>query len=423
MNLCLRIGTAVLCSMFLAASAAGQDPGSRPTTTNNPGIEQGELELMLTPLTRDELLVEVNGWLSLLRAKVVQVVTVESKLRKEADGDKKAPITEVARQLEAQRIELAERLGSVINMYQRKLGDTEKIEEWRSYISNAKLGLVSGGLEAAMNNVKSWAASEAGGQRWALNILKALAAILAFKVLGSILSRVTRRALSRFDRTSILLRDFLVKSVDRSVLFIGLILGMSMLEVPVGPFLAAIGAAGFMIGLALQGTLSNFASGIMILLYRPYDIGEVISVSDVTGTVETMTLVSTTIVTGDNRAITIPNNSIWSDVITNITGKETRRVDLEFGIGYDDSIDEAMRVIEEVVTAHPLVLDNPAPVIKCSKLSDSSVNFVVRPWTRTSDYWSVYWDVTKAIKLRFDQEGISIPFPQRDVHIHQPAPS
>ena len=231
MNLCLRIGTAVLCSMFLAASAAGQDPGSRPTTTNNPGIEQGELELMLTPLTRDELLVEVNGWLSLLRAKVVQVVTVESKLRKEADGDKKAPITEVARQLEAQRIELAERLGSVINMYQRKLGDTEKIEEWRSYISTAKLGLVSGGLEAAMNNVKSWAASEAGGQRWALNILKALAAILAFKVLGSILSRVTRRALSRFDRTSILLRDFLVKSVDRSVLFIGLILGMSMLGI------------------------------------------------------------------------------------------------------------------------------------------------------------------------------------------------
>ena len=173
-------------------------------------------------------------------------------------------------------------------------------------------------------------------------------------------------------------------------------------------------------GFALQDTLGNFAAGGMILFYRPYDVDDFVEVAGATGLVRKMTLVSTTINTFDNQTLIIPNSKIWGDVIKNVTAQRTRRVDLEFGISYGDDIDEAERVLKEIVESHDKVLTDPAPNVRLHKLCDSSVNFVVRPWTKTPDYWEVYWDITREVKVRFDREGISIPFPQRDVHIHQP---
>ncbi|MHC5073021.1 MAG: mechanosensitive ion channel family protein, partial [Planctomycetota bacterium] len=167
------------------------------------------------------------------------------------------------------------------------------------------------------------------------------------------------------------------------------------------------------------GTLSNFASGLMILLYRPYDIGDFVSVADATGTVEAMTLVSTTVKTPDNKLVVVPNSSIWGGTITNVTGSDTRRVDLVFGIGYGDDIQKAQAILEDVVSKQDLVLAEPAPVVKLHELADSSVNFVVRPWSRTGDYWNVYWDITRQVKERFDAEGVSIPFPQQDIYIKE----
>jgi small conductance mechanosensitive channel len=205
--------------------------------------------------------------------------------------------------------------------------------------------------------------------------------------------------------------------VRRTVFFVGLVVALSMIEVPIAPFLAAIGGAALVIGLALQGTLSNFASGIMILLHRPFDVGDCISAGGVSGKVDSMSVLSTEVRTFDNQRVVIPNNAIWGGVITNVTGLPTRRVDMVFGIGYGDDIDHVQRVLEETVKAHPLVLAEPAPNVKVHELGDSSVNFIVRPWTKTADYWTVYWDLMAEVKRRFDAEGISIPFPQRDVHI------
>jgi small conductance mechanosensitive channel len=210
-----------------------------------------------------------------------------------------------------------------------------------------------------------------------------------------------------------------VNVVRKATFLVGLVVALSMLEVNIGPFLAAIGAAGFIIGFALQGTLSNFAAGIMILLYRPYDIGDFVNVAGVSGTVSAMTLVSTTLKLPDNQTVVIPNNSIWGDIITNVTGSETRRVDMVFGIGYDDDIAKAQGILEKIVKDHPLVLGSPEAVVRVNELADSSVNFVCRPWAKTSDYWTVYWDITRQVKEQFDQNSISIPFPQRDVHVHQ----
>ena len=232
---------------------------------------------------------------------------------------------------------------------------------------------------------------------------------------------MTRKALSRAN-LSALLKDFIVNTTQKVVFILGLIIALSMLEINVGPLLAGLGVVGFVVGFALQDTLSNFAAGFMILLYRPYDIGDAVSVAGVTGTVDSMNLVSTTIKTPDNQSEIVPNGKIWGGPITNITGNATRRVDLVFGIGYDDDMEKAQKVLEEIVAKNPLVLRNPTPTIKVHELADSSVNFVCRPWVNSGDYWTVYWEITRAVKERFDAEGIGIPYPQMDVHVHQPTP-
>jgi small conductance mechanosensitive channel len=155
----------------------------------------------------------------------------------------------------------------------------------------------------------------------------------------------------------------------------------------------------------------------MILLYRPFDVGDVVDAGGVSGKVSHMSLVNTTFMTFDNQSLVVPNNNIWGAVITNVTAQRTRRVDLVFGISYGDDIEKAERVLHEIVESYDAVLDDPEPMIKLHELADSSVNFIVRPWVKTDDYWDTYWDLTKAVKQRFDKEGISIPFPQRDVHI------
>jgi small conductance mechanosensitive channel len=228
-----------------------------------------------------------------------------------------------------------------------------------------------------------------------------------------------RRGLERAKlEVSSLARDFIVKSTGRLIMMVGLIIAVAQLGIEVGPLLAGLGIAGFVIGFALQDTLSNFASGLMILVYRPFDVGDAIEAGGVIGAVSQMNLVSTMIMTFDNQLLVVPNNKIWGDVIRNITHQKMRRVDMTFGIGYGDDIAKAERVLAEIVTNHEKVLKDPAPMIRLHELGDSSVNFVVRPWSNTSDYWDVYWDVTREVKHRFDAEGISIPFPQRDVHIH-----
>lgn len=264
-----------------------------------------------------------------------------------------------------------------------------------------------------------WVQDPDGGIKWGLNILLFFIILFAARIVANIAGRVTATALTASKlKTSDLLRNFFINTIKKVIFFIGLIIALGTVGLDIGPFLAGLGVLGFVVGFALQGTLGNFAAGVMILLYRPYDIGNVISAAGVTGKVSEMSLVSTTLLTPDNQIVVIPNGSIWDGVITNITGNTTRRVDLTFGIGYDDDIEKAEKVLAEIIGSHEKVLKDPAPVIKLHELADSSVNFVCRPWTRTSDYWDVYWDLTREVKMRFDKEGISIPYPQQDTHVH-----
>jgi len=244
--------------------------------------------------------------------------------------------------------------------------------------------------------------------------------IFIFKALSRLVKRFTGKALNKSSTSmSNLLKDILVSASGAAVMVLGILIALSQVGVSLGPALAGLGVAGFIVGFALQDTLGNFAAGAMILIYRPYDVDDFVEVAGTAGLVKKMTLVSTTIITFDNQTLIIPNSKIWGDVIKNVTAQQTRRVDLEFAISYGDDIEKAEQVLRDIVSSHEKVLPEPAPTIRLHRLGDSSVDFVVRPWTNTANYWEVYWDITREVKLRFDREGISIPFPQRDVHLQQ----
>ncbi|WP_262409347.1 mechanosensitive ion channel family protein [Shewanella algae] len=244
--------------------------------------------------------------------------------------------------------------------------------------------------------------------------------LLLTVLLAKLTKRIVAKAVSNSKlKFSKLLQDFFTSLSGKIIFTLGLLIALSQLGFELGPLLAGFGIAGVIIGFALQDTLSNFASGMMILIYRPFDVGDLIHAAGVTGRVSHMSLVSTTIKTLDNQRLIIPNNKIWGDTINNITAEHHRRVDMTFDISYSDNIEQAEAVLEQLVQEHPKVLKHPEPTVKLHLLGESSVDFVVRPWVRPEDYWEVYWDITRAVKMRFDEEGISIPFPQRDVHFYR----
>jgi len=242
---------------------------------------------------------------------------------------------------------------------------------------------------------------------------------IAFGMLSRFVGRLVRRGLaSPRIRASKLLKEFLVGLVSKAVFVVGLLVILNQVGVEVGPLIAGLGVAGFIAGFALQDVLGNFAAGVMILFYRPFDVGDFVKVGGEMGTVVEMSLVNTVLTTPDNQRLMVPNKKIWGDTIQNVTANPTRRVDLTFGISYADDMDEAVRVLVELAWNHPKVLSDPALVVRVHKLGESSVDIVVRPWVKGSDYWEVYWDLTRGAKETFDRAGISIPFPQRDVHLY-----
>jgi small conductance mechanosensitive channel len=418
-NACLTVIFLVLASLLVVpidATAADEAPPPVPTTTGNPEIPVKELQYLLNPLTKEELVVEADGWQVVVKDHIAKISEKQIQAM-QAEGTTKTQILEEVNKLQEQQTALIDRVDKVVNELRKKGGEVESYEKYLTAVSGIKVDVTDAG--STWTVITGWLKSSEGGLRWLKNIILFVVTILVFMILSAILGKATQRAVSKIKGASALLKDFLVNVVRKAIFLVGLVVALSMLEVNIGPFLAAIGAAGFIIGFALQGTLSNFAAGIMILLYRPYDIGNFVNVAGVNGTVSAMTLVSTTLTLPDNQTVVIPNNSIWGGIITNVTGSETRRVDMVFGIGYDDDIAKAQSILEKIVKDHPLVLGSPEPVIRVNELADSSVNFVCRPWAKTSDYWTVYWDITRQVKEQFDQNSISIPFPQRDVHVHQ----
>ena len=251
--------------------------------------------------------------------------------------------------------------------------------------------------------------------------LKIIAAIVVFIVgrwIAKLLKNFTQKVMTKkgVDTTIV---SFLVNLIYIALLTFVVLAALGQLGIQTTSFIAVIGAAGLAIGLALQGSLANFAAGFLMIIFRPFKVGDLIEAAGVLGVVEEIQVFTTQLKTPDNKTIIIPNAKLTSDNITNFTTKATRRVDLVCGIGYGDDIDKAKKVLTDIIAQDERILKDPAPTIAVVELADSSVNFVVRPWVKTADYWNVYFDTTENIKKRFDAEGVNIPFPQRDVHVYE----
>ena len=232
------------------------------------------------------------------------------------------------------------------------------------------------------------------------------------------LARLTERAMEKADADSTLV-GFVRSIVYIALLTFVVMAAIAQLGIQTTSFIAVLGAAGFAIGLALQGSLGNFAAGVMMIIFRPFKAGDFVEAAGISGVVEEIKIFTTTLRTGDNKTIIVPNSNITSSIIVNYSAKPTRRVDLTVGVSYSDNLDKVREVISGILAADDRILVDPGPTIAVSELADSSVNFAVRVWVNGSDYWPVFFDLNENIKKRFDEEGISIPFPQQDVYVHQ----
>jgi small conductance mechanosensitive channel len=253
---------------------------------------------------------------------------------------------------------------------------------------------------------------------YGLQVIGALVTLIVGIWIAKLLARITGKVLKKreIDET---LSKFLVSLVRIALITFVIISAIAQVGVQTTSFIAVIGAAGLAIGFALQGSLSNFASGIMLIIFKPIKVADYIEGGGSAGSVEAIGIFVTTLVTPDNKVVYVPNSTMTGGNITNYSAKDIRRVDMVFGIGYSDDIDKAKKAIDDVLNSDTRILKNPAPQVVVSELGDSSVNFNVRPWVNTSDYWDIYFGVTEQIKKKFDEQNISIPFPQRDVHMYQ----
>ncbi len=251
--------------------------------------------------------------------------------------------------------------------------------------------------------------------------LKVIAGIVVFIVGRWVAKGLTNLARKVMEKRAVdhTLVSFVVNLTYIALLVFVVLAALGQLGIQTTSFIAVIGAAGLAIGLALQGSLSNFAAGFLMIIFRPFKVGDFIEGAGVSGTVEAMQIFTTQLKSPDNKTVIIPNASLTAGNITNYSTKGTRRVDIVMGIGYKDDIDKAKKIMADVLAKDGRVMKDPAPTIAVVELADSSVNFVVRPWVKADDYWNVYFDTTENIKKSFDAEGISIPFPQRDVHVYQ----
>ncbi len=252
---------------------------------------------------------------------------------------------------------------------------------------------------------------------YGLKVIAALAIFIIGKIIAKAIRTGVSNAMNKGGSDPILI-SFTTNMLYAALLAFVIIAALGQLGIQTTSFIAILGAAGLAVGLALQGSLANFAAGVLMIIFRPFKQGDFIEGAGVSGIIEEVHIFNTIMRTGDNKTIIIPNGSLMSGNIVNYSTKPTRRLDLVIGIGYDDDIKKAKQVLEDLMASEERILKDPAPTIGLLELADSSVNFAVRPWVNSADYWGVHFDLLERIKLRFDDEGISIPYPQRDIHLH-----
>ncbi len=282
-------------------------------------------------------------------------------------------------------------------------------------------GIAGVDVESVTDKATDWFVQN--GADFAFRAVSALVVILIGKLLIAMIASALRRHLNRANKVSDLMEEFMVNGCRRVGWVVVFMIAVKQVGIDIAPLIAGLGVTGFIVGFAFQETLGNFASGFMIAVNQPFTLGDFVDLNGHTGNVVETNMMATTLTTLDNKKIMIPNKNVWGSAIVNYTALDTRRVDLMVGISYGSDISKAKTVIHDTLKRIDTVLAEPVPTVEVHEMADSSINLVVRPWCKTSDYWAVYFEVNHKIKEALDREGIKIPFPQLDVHHFGDAPA
>ena len=266
-------------------------------------------------------------------------------------------------------------------------------------------------------NVQTWFRDSAPD--WLEKIALFLGIVIALRLIGGWVARILGRALDNTSpKTTQLMRTFVVSITRKAFLILGIVVGLDAIGIPVGPFLAGFGVAGLAIGFALKDTVSNFAAGVMILFYHPFEVGDYIEAGGSTGTVDAMNLSFTTLLSSDNQRILVPNSKIWGGIITNVTALDRRRLQIDVAVDRNQEMHTVEKVLKQLAFEHPAVFRDPEPMVRVNGLTDTSIQYILRVWTSTDDYGSTRWDLLRAIQLAFEKEDVLNPVQRREVHMH-----
>jgi small conductance mechanosensitive channel len=390
-----------------------------PDAAENSDLSDHELRLLTLPMPEADLAKLAEVWQGHLQDKIKSNVLLNLELLDATSSEASANREDI--------VVAATNLSSTLELYrtvltewERKGASTDALLLHTKYANavTAELFRVTD-LQALVRIAKVWLLSSDGGLGFLIKVAFGIVAFFAVTLLARFNRRMIGRALGRISTFSQLLKSFIQKAVYWLTLATGFVLILAFAGVNVTPVFAVFGGISFILAFALQDTLGNLASGLMIMVLKPFDTGDLIHVSGTSGVVDDVSIITTTIRTFDNQIIVVPNSKVWGDVITNVNAAAERRVDLVFGIGYTDSAPKAIEILTKLIEQNKFCLTDPAPSIFVGELADSSVNIFCRPWVKTPNYWTVYWDLLRQAKEQFDAEGISIPFPQRDVHVYQ----
>lgn len=395
----------------LSQDSNDADAPSLPAGMASMGMDLEEFELRLIPLTTDQLSALAANWQTIVQDQTQAVIDATIAGRQKPNGPTQQDL-DLAVALSETRGAGFERFAAVLNNLEKKGGDEAEIATYRAYRSAVIVEEQQrADWRTLVNQAWNWLTSADGGLTVVWNISVILASLFGLFIVARIARAYARRLFNRVPDLSKLLQAFLAMTVYWITLTVGLMVVLSAVGIDISPIFALVGGASFIIAFAMQETLGNLAAGLMIMLNRPFDEGDYITAAGTSGTVNSVSVVSTTVTTPDNQVIVIPNSKVWGDVITNATASELRRVDLVFGIDYNDDQDKAIDVILQEAGQDERVLSDPAPWVRVTNLGESSVDITARLWCRAEDYWELKFALTKSVKLAFDKTGISIPYP------------
>jgi len=333
----------------------------------------------------------------------------------EAESEEKNQLVVAVTELQEERTAIIDRFNVILNELEKKGGDPEFYRKYIQAVSGIELDVTD--TEGLGLRLINWFQSEEGGLRWVTNTGKFLGVFIGVAIASQLVGIIVNQTLLRLSNVSQLLRNFLVMLIKRGGIVVAFLLALTALEVSLGPILALLGGVSFVLAFALQSNLGNLASGLMIMAYKPFDVGDEVKVNDLWCYVDSITLANTKLKGWDAQIYTVPNNTIWSSTIENLTTQGVRKGGVSVRISFDTNLRRVKKILLEIGNSHPLTLDNPAPSVFPYKGGDYYVSIGIKFWTKTEDFWTAYEDILFMVQERFDKEGISI-IPQQDIRIH-----